>query len=460
MGRNFYPALFFMILILIGGLSPVISRAGSSQPAEIINGPLTLTEAMAIAGKNNPEIKAAQFQMAVAKSATSQARSGFFPQVYFSETFNRTTNPMWTFGTKLNQETIGPADFAPDKLNNPDAINNFASIFSLSWMLYDGGKTRSFLDQAKENEKVSALMFERVKQKVIAKTAQAYVGLLFAEKNIRVIDGSIRSAMANLQMVTSRYKNGFIVKSDLLRAKVRIAELKERRLYMENSIKVAESALIASMGSFLSGTVNPVTPLTVENEIKGTVDEWLNTALLTRPDFKSMQNQEKMAKIQINKSRAGHFPELDLVGNYQINSENFDRTASNYNMGAVMHVNIFSGYRITEKTKAAKYFLNKIQEMKKSLELGIRSRTRESFLNARTARERINVTKTAIDQAEEGLKIVKNRYRNGLVTIVSLLDAEVARQKAHMGYFKAIHDYKMARIELGLAAGTINNNFH
>lgn len=460
MRRIIYLTLFLLVFIFTGGLNPVISMADSSQQTQILSKPLTLTEAIGIAVKNNPEIKAAHFQMEAADSDTLQARSGFFPQANFTENFNRTNNPMWTFGTKLNQGNIKREEFDPAILNGPDAISNFASVFSLSWMLYDGGKTRSFWKQAKENEKVSALMFERVRQNVIARTAQAYVELLFAEKNIRVIDESIRSAMANLQMVTSRYKNGFIVKSDLLRAKVRIAELKERRLQAKNAIKVANSSLISSMGYSVSGSVNPVTALTVEKEIKRTVDEWLNTALLTRPDFKLIQHQEKMAKIQIDKSRAGHFPQLDLVGNYQVNSENFSETSDNYSIGAVMRMNLFSGYRITEKTKASRYLLNRIQEMKKSLELGIRNRTRESFLNVETARERINVTQTAIGQAEEGLKIVKNRYRNGLVTIVSLLDAEVAKQKAHIGYLKAIHDYKMARIELGLAAGTINDNFH
>ena len=69
------------------------------------------------------------------------------------------------------------------------------------------------------------------------------------------------------------------------------------------------------------------------------------------------------------------------------------------------------------------------------------------------------MVKIAVDQAEESLRIVKNRYKNGLVTMVTLLDAEEARQQAHTNYFKALHDYKVARIELALASGTINTDF-
>jgi outer membrane protein len=93
------------------------------------------------------------------------------------------------------------------------------------------------------------------------------------------------------------------------------------------------------------------------------------------------------------------------------------------------------------------------------MELNVGVQARESFLRAQSAWQRIQVAKTAVDQAEEGLRIVRNRYNNGLLTIVSLLDAETAYQQARTNHFKALHDYKVARIELALAAGTIDPDF-
>jgi outer membrane protein TolC len=148
-----------------------------------------------------------------------------------------------------------------------------------------------------------------------------------------------------------------------------------------------------------------------------------------------------------------------LVGNYEINSEDFSDSADNYTIGAVLKINIFSGNRITEETKAAVSMLGRVQQMKKSMELNIQVQAREAFLKSKSARERIKVAKIALDQAEESLRIVKNRYYNGLLTIVGLLDAEVSRQQAHTDYFKALHDYKVARIELFLASGTIDRDF-
>lgn len=450
--------LCFWFIAAVSFYFPIFSSVAADQnipPSE----PLTMAEAIQIAVNQNPHVKAANFQVKAVESNTIQARSGFFPQIDLSETFNRTTNPMWAFGTKLNQGSITQDDFDPARLNDPDAINNFATAVSMSWSIYDGGRTKIGWEQAKQNLEVAYLMLERTRQQVIAQTATAYVGFLLAQKNILVLDQALETAHANLTMIESRYHNGFVVKSDVLRAMVRIADLKQQHLQAESRVKVAKAMLNASMGSPGDTPFNPVTPFAVGEQIKGEIEDWIHTALSKRLDLEKLRHQEEMARKEIDKSRAGHFPDFRLVGNYEIDSEDFSDTADNYTIGAVVKVNIFSGYHITGKTESAKSLLNRLQEIRSAMELGIQVQTREAFLTARSSWERIPVAHTAVDQAEEGLRIVKNRYKNGLITMVSLLDAEEARQQAHTNYFKALHDYKVARIELALASGTIDTDF-
>jgi outer membrane protein len=270
---------------------------------------------------------------------------------------------------------------------------------------------------------------------------------------------ALETSKANLKMIQSRYNSGFVVKSDLLRANVHIADLEQQWLLSESQFKINEAMLNTSMGSGTADPLNPVTSLSIGSEISGTIDNWIVTALSKRPEMKNLHLEEEIAKKEVEKSRAGHYPDLNLVGNYEINSEDFSGSADNYTIGAVMQVNLFSGNRITEETKAAKSLLRRVQEIQKSTELRIKVQVREAFLKAKCARKRIGVAKTAADQAEEGLRIVKNRYNNGLLTIVDLLDAELARQQARTNYFKALHDYKVARVDLELAAGIIDEDF-
>jgi len=450
--------LFFSLFIVVSLFFPLFAGAADDQN-EPLPEPLSMAEAIHIAVEQNPEIKAAQFQVDAVKSNSVKAQSGFYPQLHFAQSFNRTTNPMWAFGTKLNQGVITQADFNPVSLNDPDPINNFASNFLLSWSIYEGGRTKIGWEQAKQNLSIASLTLERTRQNVIARTAAAYVGLVLAQKNIMVTKQALETSNANLNMIRSRYKSGFVVKSDLLRAMVHIADLEQQQLLAESRFKINEAMLSASMGSGEANPLNPVTPLTIGAEINGTIDTWIDTALSKRPEMENLRLEEEIAKKEVDKSRAGHYPDVNLVGNYEINSEDFSDSADNYTLGAVVRVNIFSGNRISEETKAAKSMLGRVHEMQKSIELGIKVQAREAFLKAKSARERIRVAKIAVDQAEEGLRIVNNRYNNGLLTIIGLLDAELARQQAHTNYFKALHDYKVARIELALASGTIDADF-
>ena len=450
--------LFFSLFIVVSLFFPLFAGAADDQN-EPLPEPLSMAEAIHIAVEQNPEIKAAQFQVDAVKSNSVKAQSGFYPQLHFAQSFNRTTNPMWAFGTKLNQGVITQADFNPVSLNDPDPINNFASNFLLSWSIYEGGRTKIGWEQAKQNLSIASLTLERTRQNVIARTAAAYVGLVLSQKNIMVTKQALETSNANLNMIRSRYNRGFVVKSDLLRAMVHIADLEQQHLLAESRFKINEAMLNASMGSGEANPLNPVTPLTIGAEINGIIDTCIDTALSKRPEMGVLRFEEDIAKKEIAKSQSGHYPDVNLVGNYEINTEDFSDSADNYTLGAVVRVNIFSGNRISEETKAAKSMLSRIHEMQKSIEMGIKVQAREAFLKAKSARERIRVAKIAVDQAEEGLRIVKNRYNNGLLTIVGLLDAELARQQAHTNYFKALHDYKVARIELALASGTIDTDF-
>ena len=209
---------------------------------------LTLSEAIQQALAHNPRIETAASQLDASQARVSQAKSGFYPQVNIQEAFNRTTNPMWAFGTKLNQEVITEADFDPARLNSPDPINNFATMISVEWPLFDSGQTWVGWRQAEADREATDRMLDRTRQEVIAQTAVAYTGTLLAVKYLVVVEQTLETAVAHRKLIRSRYEHGFVVKSDLLRAQVRIADLEQQRLRAESDIDIARANLNATPG--------------------------------------------------------------------------------------------------------------------------------------------------------------------------------------------------------------------
>ena len=430
-----------------------------AMAADLAPEPITLSEAIQMAVEKNPALQLAHYRVAASESQITQARAGLYPQVYLSETFNRTNNPMWAFGTRLNQQAITQADFAPSQLNDPKPISNFGTAVKMDWSIYNGGQTRIGINQAVQSREAAALAMKKIRQSVIAHTATAYVGLLLARKNLIVTRQALETAQAHLKMVQARVDSGFAVKSDLLRAKVRIAELNHAVLQADSRVKVAYADLVASMGGGGGRSFDPVSPLERCRKITRSEAEWIDLALANRPELGQLKFRENMAREEVARSRAAHFPTVNLVGTYEIDTEDFGDLADHYTVGAVMQMNLFSGRRISAKVVEAKAFLQQVRAEKNHLELNIDVQTRQAFFTAQSAWRQIEVAQSAVAQAEESLRIVRNRYRNGLITIVSLLDSEVALQKARTRHFRAMHDYKVARINLALAAGILDIDF-
>lgn len=438
-------ALFVMVcLFLIPDQSPAAD--------------LTLSEAVEKALANNPMLQAAGFRVASAEEKTTQAGSGALPQVHLNGGYSRTTNPMWAFGTKLNQESITQPDFDPARLNHPDDIGNYNSSLSVVWPVYDQGRTWYGLQQARLNRDAAGLYAERARQEVISGTISAYIGAVLARENEIVIRQVTDTARSHLNLIQSRYDGGFVAKSDLLRAQVHIADLEQQLAEAKSGADIAKCRLTVAMGLEGDLDLTLTSPLEIGEPIQGDPDVWINRALADRPDLKSLSLQKDMAKKEVDKAKAARLPSVNLTGNYEINSEELDDHGNSYTVGAALSLPLYTGGRVSAAIREAESNLKQADAMLRSLNQQVCGETRQAFFNARSAWERIPVSKAAVGQAEESLRIVKNRYDSGLFTITDLLDAEAAVRQSRMNHLKSLHDYQAAAARLALAAGSMDED--
>lgn len=70
------------------------------------------------------------------------------------------------------------------------------------------------------------------------------------------------------------------------------------------------------------------------------------------------------------------------------------------------------------------------------------------------AREKIQVTKDAVSQAEENLRINKIRYKEGIGTATDVLDAITLLTTAETNYYRAVYDFRRAQAGLMYATGS------
>ncbi len=313
-----YKALFILFIMIINGFSFVCPPPSMGNKS--ITQPLSIEQAVSIALSNNPMINMAQARMSAASYRIDQAASMLWPQVDLNGSAQRTNNPMWAFGTKLNQGAIESTDFVPDQLNAPDPINNFGGDISLGWTLYQGGQKRIERRQAHTARDMALLNLARTRQEIISQTAIAYAGLLLAQENLAVSVQTLKTAETNLKLVESVFKAGVSIRSDVLRARVRIAELTQMRTDAATKVETAWAHLNTVLGTMTHDRYLLTSSLVAERKLDDALSVWINSAINHRPDLKEIRLQKQIAAQNVKKAHGAHLPHVKITGKYEINT--------------------------------------------------------------------------------------------------------------------------------------------
>lgn len=439
-------SVFLVLITLLLMSVAVYSYAGEN---------LTLEQAVDTALRNNPGLKAADDQVRAADAGVLRSASGFLPKVTVSETWSRTDNPLMVLGTKLNQEIVSPADFAPDAINHPDPISNYNTRLAVIQPVWNGGKEYIGRTQAKLAKDASIQDRERTRQETVYNVIKAYYGLLLAREYYKVATQSLETSQANVTLAEARYKAGAVLQSDLLRAKVQLAEVKEMVTRSENGIKLAAAGLNFAMGAPQSTEYDVAGSLSAQ-DLKADVNAVISEAETKRPDLVSMELNRMNAEKSVSQARADYLPSLNLMGQMDWNSDRVagDDTKS-WAVMAVLQWNLFDGLVTRSKVNEALATSGKMKSLEAQTRSAIELQARQAFYNVTASLDRIAATASSVQEAEEGLRIVQKRYEIGMTTFVDVLGAENALIRARTNALQALYDNNIAHAELKLAKGTL-----
>src|SRR5690625_1352709 len=176
-----------------------------------------------------------------------------------------------------------------------------------------------------------------------------------------------------------------------------------------------------------------------------------------RADILAMKSGIEAQNKMLSTSKNGLLPRLNAFGEFYYQDENILGFGANaYMAGVSLSWNIFDGNKTLNSVKRNRIKRDKSQsEMKLHIEkskLELQKTQRE--LTAQEAK--INLTQTAKDQASEALRILENRYAEGLEKTSDLLVAQAKELEKQVDYLEQIKDYNLLVIQIKFL--TNNNN--
>ncbi len=419
---------------------------------------ISLKDCVKIAIEKNPRIKAARYQLEAAKKQKKEAFSFYLPHLNFSETYTNGNNPVYVFSTLLQQQKFGVQNFDINELNQPDPVNNFKSSITLYQSIWQGGKVRAANKMAELNKQIKEKELEGTYQHLLFLVASDYFMIQLAEENLKTAQLALKSAESNLKKMRNMFEQGMIVKSDLLRMNVYVADVKRQLLDAENKERLSKEKLNVDL-SMAIGSDFEIADKLKKMEVKlpsgGFFEE---AALKNRPEILSMKRAIRIAENKLKQAKGDNYPSLGFFSTLEYNKGTNGGNGGNYILGVAMTYKLFDGFYRGSKIAEERANLEKYRSQYEELKNNILLQVKDAYLKMRTAHQQYEVAFEAVKQAEESLRIVKNRYEVGLATVTDLLNAETSLTAARTNLSMATYNYNISYLNLELAAGILNEN--
>jgi outer membrane protein TolC len=419
--------------------------------------PLSLREAVRLALRENKGIAATNAGMQASAAHIDEARAGRLPKLNYSESFTRSDNPVFVFSSLLTQHQFAAENFNIGPLNRPDSLNNFQSQLTVDQILYDAGQTRNAVKSADLSRQMTGEEQRRTKMQVIAGAVRAYYGVVLAAESLKTAEQALKSAEADLTRAESVLTAGMSTDVDVLSIRVHLAAVTEQRIQRAADLEVAKSALNDALGLPLDGGHLLTTSLSPIELPELTLASLEKDASTTRPEARQIHLAADLAKTQADSARSALLPQVTFHAAFEADRQRFvDRGGANWLASVGLHWNLFNGLADKARIEESSHWLERAHADEQRMDSAVQLEVRRTWADLRAARQRIDVAKAAVAEAEESLRITQNRYESGLSNVTDLLRNETALLESRTRYLAAVHDQRIAATMLELAAGRLS----
>ena len=401
-------------------------------------------EVMDLVQENSATIKISKQDYNLAKADYRQTNAILLPNISISHTGIVTTNPLMAFGSKLNQEILTANDFDPSLLNNPKQIKNFATKIEIQQPIIN---VDGFFQRKAAKTKMEAVELQTVRTKdyLAFEVEKAYMQLQLAYKAVEVLEKALRAANSNKRLAENSFKQGYLQKADVLAVEVRVTEVQNQLQNAKSNVQNASNYL-----SFLMNDNDPVILQPSDSLTVSTLGSKNNGNISSeRADIKAMQIASTARKNMHKADKMSFLPSINAFGSYELYDDNLFQTSANgYLIGAQLNWNVFEGSKRFGKIQKSKaeYERSKLQYDQYLSQSNLEFNKAKRMLI--DAENKLKLTKLALQQSEESLRIRTNRFKQGLEKTSDLLMVETQYSQKQLEYYQTIFEYNYAQAYL------------
>jgi outer membrane protein len=428
----------------VSGVRLVASALLALAPAA---GAETLAEAWALADAQDNGLAAVRSQAEAAEFDAEAARGQRWPTLAVGGAYTRLDDsPAFDFG-------FAGLPVAPPELFGGDDFWMGAATLTLP--LYTGGRISSSIAAAEARGRGAGAQAQGAREDVKLAVAEAYVGVLRARKALAVADSNVRTLESMEGDVSAMFERELVPRNDLLAVQVALANARQGRLRAANAAELAVASYNRRLGEPMSRPVDLEETLPAPQGLPGDPDELIREAMERRAELKALAEQATAYGQLAKAERARSLPQFSVTGAYNYLENTFLDDEDFASVGVGVQWSVFDGGQTRKRASALDRSRRATEQQRADAQSLVALQVRQAWLDVDETRERLHVAAGAVEQAEENLRIARERYGAGLGTQTQLLEAESLRVQALRNRDDAGLDAGLAKLRLARAVGVL-----
>ena len=375
----------------------------------------------------NHDLKAAEKNIAASMEVEKSARADLKPKLSGAASFQYTGNPM---ELTLDIPSIGLSKTVEGK------NLNYGGSLSILQPVYTGGRVLESIRMAQHQQALAGNQAKALNDAVCYQTDIQYWSAVARQEIVDVAEDFRNSIAALVKTIKERVEVGLVDPQDLLMAEVKLNEAEYQLLQAQSNFETGRMALNSMIGVRLEQP----TELDAQIPIVVVRDSlWLSTGM-GRPEIQMAYDKIRIAEStkKLNDSQFKPQFYVGVEGSYSSPGYNFKKDLDpNYAVYAKVSVPIFEwGKRRSEKRVSsfrigmAEDNLNKVVD-RVELEVSVARKALSQAI------ERVRLSESSLAKAEENEAKAVERYNEGKVSVVEVIDAQTYRQTSQVNYVQA-----------------------
>ncbi len=412
---------------------------------------LTLEAAISIALKQNPEILKAVHEIERTRGQVIEVRAQALPKLEAAGTYTQYDPALIQSGGFSSSATSGAS-----ALTGSSQDKSWRITLQVRQTIYSGGKVRAALKIASLTKDASHQLLREIVATVIAKVRTQFYTALLNRELITVSEESIGLLGDQLKDQRNRFDAGTVPRFNVLQAEVELANARPDLIRSKNNFHISRLELGKTLGLDTDDEPEVIGTLRMPpREVNLT--RALASARKNRALLKAQKNTVATEVQQITVAKAGYKPKLDADVGYELvnsrSTQDLAKVSNGWYLGLTGSWAIFDGFQTKGQVDQARARLASAKVSLSDSEQQVELEVQKAYAQAKVSREVIASQSKVVEQADEALRLARERLSAGAGTQLDVLNARVALTKARTTQKQALSDYNVALAEYDRATG-------